>query len=273
MNENIFDESIEDQSNQPTYCAFDRSTIDDIDSWVTNRFTDKSLNAIARFIKWVDSENKDGVTVIAGGFVRSFFDRTPVSDIDIFVEAKSTIANMAQSDQTDFGIKFLCPQEEMITLVPFQNPSLKFQVMAVPMWKSLALTNSVTGKPEAGYVESRWQEIVDRFDIGACRAAVIPSVYKPSGADRMLELTFSEGGAHRSFFKDIKSGSISFQNIEYPAATLKRAMKYRDKGYKLNTRALYDLLYAINQGGTMPETYSEFLQLDSDHVFARYALD
>ena len=162
---------------------------------------------------------------VAGGSVRSVINQEEIADFDIFFTHQPMTVELIESfDAVDFGsgsgnvekkityssavhtireklkkekykLVFSCPEGKLFT---YKQGNIKIQLI-LECW----------GTPEA---------VVGGFDFNATCAAI---------DDEYIYLS-------REFLRDIKTKKLSINTVTYPAATIKRLMKYKDKGYNIN---------------------------------------
>jgi len=138
---------------------------------------------------------KPNAVWVAGGALRSSFDKTPVADFDLFFES-ATHAMFAEAQLYDMGARavFTCPAGKLRT---FELGSAKIQLIT-PRYYSTAF------------------DLVGSFDFTVCQFA-FDGRYVTIGRDALA---------------DTKVKRLVVQKMEYPVATLNRMGKYRwGKGY------------------------------------------
>ncbi len=163
---------------------------------------------------------------VAGGATRSLINQEEIADFDIFfceqpmtveliesfdamdltassptIEKKITyspavLAIRRRLIQEKYKLVFSCPEGKLFT---YKQGNIKIQLI-LECW----------GQPE---------EIVNSFDFNATCAALDNEYFYFS----------------RKFIKDVKTKKLSINTVTYPAATIKRLMKYKDKGYNINS--------------------------------------
>lgn len=244
----------------------DRETLDGLSFHINQNLfenTDdvRSINGFMELIEFIKHCSTDDELILAGGALRSYFDATDINDLDIFVADKDTVdrLNEKKNEQYWYDIKWVCEHSDMITLIPNFNPSIKIQVIVVPTDCSIDLDYQ-------SFVRERCNELIDTFDIRAgCIAA---GIYTQKS---YLELT--NGVVNPLAIRDAVNRNINFNSVPFPVATLKRVMKYKEKGYSVTNRAMYELMRSVREGESFPESFEEFMTLESSNVFARYAID
>ncbi len=152
-------------------------------------------------------------TFLAGGALRTLINNDEeVADFDVFFEdapeevIDGVITKHTRCEEIKeillserFKQVFVCPKGELFT---FKKDDIKVQLIL-----------STTGTPET---------VISAFDFGACRVA-FDGVF----------LYFD-----KEFVRDVRTKVLSVQNVTFPAATIKRMMKYKDKGYNVSQAAV-----------------------------------
>ncbi len=154
---------------------------------------------------------------LAGGALRTLLDpKEQISDYDIFFEdmRRSVLdelydeepKNMARVKEVQdilltegFKCVFECPLGELFT---YKLGDIKIQLIL-----------ATVGEP---------QNVITTFDFGACRAAFDGNT-----------LYFD-----KEFVRDTKTKRLSVQSVTFPVATIKRLVKYANKGYNINNATL-----------------------------------
>lgn len=159
-----------------------------------------------------------GGSYLAGGALRTLLDdKEEISDYDIFfedrralVESEDIFSAPTLQEPKDmprvkevqalllmekFKCVFVCVKGELFT---YKKGDIKIQLVLATI-----------GKPES---------VIQSFDFGACRAAY----------DNQY-LFFD-----KEFVRDVKTKKLSVQNVTFPVATIKRLVKYSNKGYNIN---------------------------------------
>ena len=162
---------------------------------------------------------------VAGGATRSLINQEEIADFDIFFcEQPMTVELIAPFDLTDitatsptiekkitysasvlaikrllvkekYKLVFSCPEGKLFT---YKQGEIKIQLIL-----------ECHGQPE---------EVIGGFDFNATCAALDDEYFYFS----------------KQFIQDIKTKKLSINTVTYPAATIKRLMKYKDKGYGIN---------------------------------------
>jgi hypothetical protein len=162
---------------------------------------------------------------VAGGSTRSLLNQEEVADFDVFFTHEPMTVELIESfDAVDFGsasgnvekkityspavhairerlkqekykLVFSCPEGKLFT---YKQGDIKIQLI-LECW----------GTP---------QEVIGGFDFNATCAALDDEFFYFS----------------REFIKDEKTKKLSINTVTYPAATIKRLIKYKDKGYDIN---------------------------------------
>lgn len=148
---------------------------------------------------------------LAGGAFRSMFDKTDVLvDFDLFFSNELRKAEVAL-DLEDMGYKcvFKCPLGELTTYVKQVNTDLEDCINHGPDLMKVQLISKT-------YYRCM-EHLLDTFDLDACRFAYDGETFITT----------------RRSIRSVKTKNITLNSIEYPNATFKRLLKYRDKGYKI----------------------------------------
>lgn len=98
-----------------------------------------------------------------------------------------------------FKLAFKCPEGKLFT---YMKDGVKIQLI-LETW----------GEPEA---------VIDAFDFNACRAAM---------DSKFVYLD-------KNFVRDVKTKRLTAHRITYPVASMKRLIKYANKGYNVNEACL-----------------------------------
>lgn len=158
-----------------------------------------------RFIKSLPSCIRvyDKRVYLAGGFIRSIFDGTPVKDYDLFFTDEYARDSVKQELVAN-GAKniFTCPEGKLFT---YQVGSVKIQLIC-----------------ERYYATPK--ELIDSFDIRAS----------------MFCLSFGYGPKLHTYtgaIQDARRKHIHLNKVTYPFATFNRINKYIAKGYYLTREA------------------------------------
>lgn len=139
---------------------------------------------------------------LCGGAIRSWLNGEAVADYDLFVHSGKPIEDGKPSDEMlaeeirlkTFGFKrsFLCKEGKLITV---KNRGIKVQIIRTEL-KSAS-------------------DIISRFDFTCCMF----------GSDG--EFIYASLDA----FRDAKRKLIRINKLEYPAASIGRLFKYKERGY------------------------------------------
>ena len=161
---------------------------------------------------------------LAGGALRTLVDNSEkVDDFDIFFEdGEREDFGLSEPPAIDhplrvkevrdilvkekFKLVFECKKGELYT---YKKDGIKIQLITVKFLSP--------------------QEMINSFDFGACQAAY-------DGCD----LFFTKAFVHNVKFK-----KLSTEFVEFPAATIKRMIKYSNKGYNVNG-AILDFMEKIS---------------------------
>lgn len=163
---------------------------------------------------------------LAGGALRSEFDETEVSDLDLFMSMGAD-PKEAEEFYTSRGyeVKFRCPEGKLVTLKKEGRPKVQ-----------LIMEFTFTS-PE---------ELMDSFDIRACRF-----VYDG------IRLHY-----YISSIKDAKRKEIKLHRNAFPNATFRRIVKYHDKGNKITRDAIQFYTSDIYKKGNLRQEMEERFYID-----------
>lgn len=150
---------------------------------------------------------------LAGGALRSLLDGTELKDYDLFFKSKENLSE-ARGILIGLGAKlvFECPKHELVT---YHYKNMKIQLVTLEFYPNLDIC-------------------LNTFDINACR----------------IGLDHAHLYIEKAALKDIRTKSVSINLLLYPLATLKRVIKYKEKGYSIN-KALVNILTVVHK--TDPE--------------------
>lgn len=153
---------------------------------------------------------RDGV-VLAGGALRALVDTSEeIMDYDLFVLDQGVIPKL-KVDLEGLGYKlvFECPKGQLYT---YKNPEgTKVQIINKRPYKDC-------------------EDLITSFDITACCAAYDGNTFYTN--DR--------------FVFDNLNKIINLNKVEYPNATLRRIVKYSNKGFKLSNAAVTTFTTTVN---------------------------
>lgn len=140
--------------------------------------------------------------ILAGGSLRAIFDKTDlIKDFDLFFTNRQKFVDIDfKLERLGFECVFLCPKGELKT---YKKDDMKIQLITKIYYPNVS-------------------ELLRTFDINACRFATDGEfLYCPIEAIR-----------------DVKKKRITLFRVDYPNATFKRMLKYRDKGYKITNESI-----------------------------------
>lgn len=162
-------------------------------------------------------ETARGNCWLAGGAFRSMFDKNDVLvDFDLFFSNELRKAEVSL-DLEDMGYKcvFKCPKGELTTYMKHVNTDLEDAIMnnGSNMIKVQLISKTYYGSME---------NLLNTFDIDACRFAY--------DGEKFITT--------RRSIRSVKTKNITLNQVEYPNATFKRLLKYRDKGYKITNETI-----------------------------------
>lgn len=160
---------------------------------------------------------------IAGGALRSSFDKTPVADFDLFFRS-SRYVDRVEAALKAFGAKqvFKCPEGK---LQSFVIGSAKIQLITPRFYTTVF-------------------DLVGSFDFTVCQFA-FDGEYVTLGRD----------GLH-----DAKYKRLRVQKLEYPVATLNRIGKYRyGKGYWMSEEDWGQVIKTIQGQQFRPEALALYI--------------
>ena len=164
---------------------------------------------------------KDGV-VLAGGALRALVDDSEeIMDYDLFVLDQSVIPKL-KANLEDIGYKlcFECPKGQLYTYK--NSEGTKVQIINKRPYKDC-------------------EDLIASFDITACCAAYDGNAFYTNGR----------------FVFDNLNKLINLNKVEYPNATLRRIVKYSNKGFKLSKVTCTTFTTTVNSM-TLTEDNSEF---------------
>lgn len=134
---------------------------------------------------------------LGGGSLRSLVDpNDEVADFDLFFRRLSAVEEVQKKlEQARYNLIYSCPNK---TLFTYSKDSNKVQVVCREEYLSMP-------------------QMLETFDFTACIAAT-----------NGKQLYFST-----NFVKDVRKKELRLASLTYPTATLKRIVKYSNKGYKI----------------------------------------
>ena len=162
---------------------------------------------------------------VAGGSTRSLINQEEIADFDIFFcEPPMTVELIELSDAIDFSTS--SPRtEKKITYSPavlaVKERLIKEKYKLVFSCPEGKLFTYKQGEIKIQLILECWgqpEEVISGFDFNATCAALDDEYFYFS----------------KQFIQDVKTKKLSINTVTYPAATIKRLMKYKDKGYSVN---------------------------------------
>jgi len=172
----------------------------------------------------LDIVNQD--VILAGGALRTIFkDDSKIVDFDLFFKDGLTPAKVSlQLEDLEFKNVFTCPKGELKT---FKRDDIKVQLITKTYYRDM-------------------EHVISTFDINACCIAY----------DGTKIVTT------RNAIRDIFRKSITLNNVEYPNATFRRILKYKDKGYKVTNKAIDRFVDVIYNNGVEQSAMSRVFYVD-----------
>lgn len=163
-----------------------------------------------------------GGVVLAGGALRALVDPSEeISDYDLFVLDQGIIPKLKSSlEHLEYNLCFECPKGQLYTYK--NSEGAKVQIINKRAYKDC-------------------EDMIASFDITACCAAYDGEVFYTN--DR--------------FVFDNLNKVINLNKVEYPNATLRRIVKYSNKGFKLSNAAITTFTSTVNSM-TLTEDNTEF---------------
>lgn len=163
----------------------------------------------------------DGV-VLAGGALRALVDASEeISDYDLFVLDQGIIPKLKSSlEHLEYNLCFECPKGQLYTYKNLEGT--KVQIINKRAYKDC-------------------EDLISSFDITACCAAYDGEVFY----------------TNERFVFDNLNKLINLNKVEYPNATLRRIVKYSNKGFKLSNAAVTTFTSTVN-GMILTEDNTEF---------------
>lgn len=163
-----------------------------------------------------------GGVVLAGGALRALVDTSEeIMDYDLFVLDQGVIPKL-KADLEDIGYKlvFECPKGQLYTYK--NSEGTKVQIINKRPYRDC-------------------EDLIASFDITACCAAYDGNTFY----------------THDRFVFDNLNKLINLNKVEYPNATLRRIVKYSNKGFKLSNAACTTFTTTVNSM-ILTEDNSEF---------------
>lgn len=164
---------------------------------------------------------------LAGGSLRGLFDKEDIiKDFDIFFKNSIVAAKIAVELETNgWECIFSCPKGELKTYKLSSDYTSELLNMNI---KIQLITKDFYSCPSI---------LIDTFDINACRIVF-------DG-----EYVYTE----RSVIRDIRRKEINLYSMNFPYATFRRIIKYKEKGYKITRECIEkycDIVYERGASGT-----------------------
>lgn len=165
---------------------------------------------------------------LAGGSIRSLVADEEVADFDVFFKEQPVFETIVEADAqnilvTSADTEVLRTYSQVVKNVRRILEIEKFKlVFACPVGK---LFTYVKDGIKIQLILQTWgdpQDVINDFDFNACKAAI----------DNQFVYI------DRSFLKDVKSKVLSIHKITYPAASIKRLVKYSNKGYNIGNACM-----------------------------------
>lgn len=152
-----------------------------------------------------------GGVVLAGGALRALVDPSEeISDYDLFVLDQGIIPKLKSSlEHLEYNLCFECPKGQLYTYKNLEGT--KVQIINKRAYKDC-------------------EDLIASFDITACCAAYDGEVFY----------------TNERFVFDNLNKLINLNKVEYPNATLRRIVKYSNKGFKLSNAAVTTFTSTVN---------------------------
>lgn len=151
--------------------------------------------------------------LLAGGAVRSLYDNTEVEDYDFFMPSLSLMEylwhNIEGHQNIVDKVLFKCPQKRLVSLL--LKDGSKVQLIYIKDYSS----------PE---------ELTGLFDFTVCCAT----------KDIKGKIYFTP-----EFYRDVEGRMLNINTITYPMSTMKRMVKYVQKGYLVDSGVYKQLAKSI----------------------------
>jgi hypothetical protein len=175
-------------------------------------------------------------TWLAGGALRSAYDKTPIQDYDLFFSDADYMAVADSKLNGKSGVKeiYRCPKNELIT---YAVELSTFNQIDSAFGRLLQRRDEIKIQLIGKWFYSKPEDIMDDFDINACR---------------LIQNNTKAYAASPECINTARNKKITFHKIKFPAAAFKRIMKYRNKGYTIDSDAILDFLSKIQ--GNLDQT-------------------
>lgn len=153
---------------------------------------------------------------LAGGALRTLIntDEEP-DDLDFFFRTEQAVKEIyGKLLRKGFEVVFMCPKKELTTLKrtdPISGKTLKIQLITKRYYTDVT-------------------DLLNSFDFNVCRCAF-------DGWNVYIT---------KQFVRDVKTKRLTLWAIEYPVASIKRLIKYSNKGYVLNQEFLSSFVEEIS---------------------------
>lgn len=175
--------------------------------------------------------------IIAGGFIRSYYAKEPVSDMDLYFECPTSL--------NDF-----------------------YRLLLESGWTTAADTeNAITvikGGSTVQLVKFLYQDaigVIEAIDFTICAACCTTDI-KP-----MVIM-------HDRFLRDVRNKELVFKNSDVPIGSLIRAFKFTSRGYSISEDCIYSIAKEIIEVGDIKKPYwGTELPEESDDVLEDFDLD
>jgi len=160
---------------------------------------------------------------LAGGPLRTLISDEEVSDFDVFFSWLSPIITPEnQNPCLEIPLEPAAPEIPSYSNVETIKRKLereKFKlIFSCPEGKMFSYKKGDMKIQLILEIADRPQQVIEQFDFNACCAAFDGEYFYYS----------------KNFVRDVKTKKLSINQISYPAATIKRMVKYAAKGYNIN---------------------------------------
>lgn len=184
-----------------------------------NKDTDTSMTSLLEFIEYLKSIGAENC-FLAGGALRCAVDgKEKIEDFDLFFRNKEDASRLEKKLIERFGSPvFKCP---LGLLTTFKKDKVKVQLITEKIYYS-------------------GEELIATFDITAGKLYVdfLDLSQDNPFADPCVVTTLET-------IKDIHDKKVRLGNVTYPKATMKRVMKYNNKGYSVPNETIDKLISAV----------------------------
>jgi len=182
----------------------------------TKNFRHDKLKQLRPVLKYANEKWPE--IIVAGGSIRTVLNcaHEEVSDYDLFFTSFKVVNDLkSQLEEDEWENVFSCPEEKLFT---YKKKNLKIQLICEKEYESP-------------------QKLLESFDVTACVGAYHQGV-----------IYFS-----RSFVRSVWTKKLRMMNVSFPVATIKRLVKYAQKGYNISMAA-EDFMREIS-GKTFDESF------------------